>query len=52
MTYAFVFVIFVTEHTHWASLMEDRLTEVNVPGDVITINGHMDKHKKFVLSAY
>ena len=27
--------------------MEDRLTEAHVPGDVIIINGHMDKHEKF-----
>ena len=28
-------------------LVEDRLTEAHVPGDVIIINGHMDKHEKF-----
>ena len=27
--------------------MEDSLTETHVPGDVIIINGHMDKHEKF-----
>ena len=31
----------------WAELVEDRLTEAHVPGDVIIINGHMDKHEKF-----
>ena len=44
---AFIFVNFVTESTHWAELVEDRLTEAHVPGDVIIINGHMDKHEKF-----
>ena len=44
---AFIFVNFVTESAHWAELVEDRLTEAHVPGDVIIINGHMDKHEKF-----
>ena len=46
MACAFVCVMFLSESTKWVALVDDRPTGYHVPGDVISVNGDMDKQEK------